>query len=310
MAQLIESAGDYRIVDSPRAGGKYFISGTAEGQLISQTDLAKRLLTSWLCEQRRAGVDTPRVVSNVLELIQSRRPMTALTRMDLALLFLGRETQKLGEPVNFSSGNARRRVRCVAETESQNSDELTALFRLLESRNLAYVTTFPTGDFAALPTASGWEMIEQMQRPQSDYAQAFIAMWFSSQTDDAYAKGIYPAIEQSGYKPFRVDKKEHNNKIDDEIIAEIRRSRFVVADFTSEPDKARGGVYYEAGFAHGLGIPVIWTCNETSLKYLHFDTRQYAHIVWKEPTDLLIQLKNRIGATIGIGPIPKPISSS
>ena len=65
-------------------------------------------------------------------------------------------------------------------------------------------------------------------------------------------------IEDAGYEAVRIDEKEHTNKIDDEIIAEIRRSRFVVADFTQGKDGARGGVYYEAGFAHGLGIEVIF----------------------------------------------------
>ena len=48
----------------------------------------------------------------------------------------------------------------------------------------------------------------------------------------------------------------------DRILAEIRKSKFVVADFTScgeciacdkcEHIGARGGVYFEAGFALGL----------------------------------------------------------
>ena len=42
------------------------------------------------------------------------------------------------------------------------------------------------------------------------------------------------------------------NKIDDEIVAEIRRSKFIIADFSHGSDGARGGVYFEAGFAHGL----------------------------------------------------------
>ncbi len=128
-------------------------------------------------------------------------------------------------------------------------------------------------------------------------------MWFNNVTDDAYVNGFARAVTVTGYKPIRIDKKEHNNKIDDEVIAEIRRSRFLIADFTCEAGKVRGGVYYEAGFAQGLGIPVIWTCKDTSISDLHFDTRQYAHIVWKDPDDLFAQLKNRIGATIGDGPL-------
>jgi nucleoside 2-deoxyribosyltransferase len=90
--------------------------------------------------------------------------------------------------------------------------------------------------------------------------------------------------------------------VDDEIIAEIRRSRFLVADFTCEPEKVRGGVYFEAGFARGLDIPIIWTCKDTSKKDLHFDTRQYPHILWEDSADLYKQLKDRIGALIGDGP--------
>ena len=74
-------------------------------------------------------------------------------------------------------------------------------------------------------------------------------MWFDKTMDNFFFNGIQPAIEHDGTKCIRIDFKEHNNKICDEIIAEIRRSRYLVADFTGN----RGGVYYEAGFAYGLG---------------------------------------------------------
>jgi hypothetical protein len=101
----------------------------------------------------------------------------------------------------------------------------------------------------------------------------------------------------------RIDQQHHHlSKVDDEIIAAIRKSSFLVADFTCEPQKVRGGVYFEAGFAMGLNIPIIWTCKETSMSDLHFDTRQYPHIVWKDSADLYRRLKARIGAVIGEGP--------
>ena len=129
-------------------------------------------------------------------------------------------------------------------------------------------------------------------------------MWFSKDTELVYKNGFRSAISEAGYKPFRIDDKQHNNKIDDEIISEIRRSKFVIADFTCGFSKdgseaiARGGVYYEAGFAQGLGLPVIWTCREDIISHVHFDTRQYNHIVWKDTADLKEKLLNRIRATI------------
>lgn len=95
--------------------------------------------------------------------------------------------------------------------------------------------------------------------------------------DAPYRLGMGAAIESAGYQPIRVDQKEHCNEIDNEIIAEIRRPRFLVADFTcgqvNAEDKrvyvARGGVYYEAGFAQGINMPVIWTCSADCIDYVH-----------------------------------------
>jgi nucleoside 2-deoxyribosyltransferase len=128
-------------------------------------------------------------------------------------------------------------------------------------------------------------------------------MWFDASMNHVYANGIAPSLMDAGYKPIRIDRKDHNNKIDDEIIAEIRRSRFLVADFTQGETGARGGVYYEAGFAHGLNIPVIFTCREDVIANVHFDTRQYNHITWKSPEELRVRLAQRIAATIGDGPL-------
>ena len=86
--------------------------------------------------------------------------------------------------------------------------------------------------------------------------------------------------------------------INDEMIAQIRAASFVVADFTGH----RGGVYFEAGFALGLDLPVIWTCRKDHMKDLHFDIRQYNTIDWEDSEDLATRLQHRIEATVGKGP--------
>jgi hypothetical protein len=160
-------------------------------------------------------------------------------------------------------------------------------------------------------TSKACERLETLFGINGESTQAFVAMWFNDAVRDAYEKGIKEAIEESGYKALRIDQKEHTDKVCDQIIAEIRRSRFIIADFTSgfveDKDKqktliARGGVYYEAGFAQGLGVPVIWTCRKDCMKDIHFDTRQFNHIAWETPTDLKDKLTIRIGAVIGWGP--------
>lgn len=151
-------------------------------------------------------------------------------------------------------------------------------------------------------TPAGHMRLEQLDGMNVGSDQGFIAMWFDSSMDEVAKEGFAAGISDAGYRPLRIDQKEHADKIDDQIIAEIRRSRFVVADFTSEPDKPRGGVYFEAGFARGLGIPVIWTCRQDLIDKVHFDTRQFNHIAWVNFAELRSKLAARISAVIGDGP--------
>lgn len=62
--------------------------------------------------------------------------------------------------------------------------------------------------------------------------------------------------------PHRVDKEPHIDRIDAKIIADIKDSLFLVADVTRQ----KQGVYFEAGFALGLKLPVISSVREDDLK--------------------------------------------
>ena len=135
---------------------------------------------------------------------------------------------------------------------------------------------------------------------------AFVAMWFNEATDSAWLGGIKPAIEQCGYDATRIDAVPHNGPIVDKILAEIRDSRFLVCDLTTD-GADRGGVYFEAGFAMGLGMEVIFTFrDEPDSKGPHFDVAQYNQVRWTTPEELQERLQDRIVATIGRGPHAPP----
>jgi hypothetical protein len=186
-----------------------------------------------------------------------------------------------------------------------NDYEFTLL--LAEANRLGLVT-LPDGitnNVAAvrLTLEKGWPRVRELQTDRRDSWQAFVAMWFADEMSHAYIAGIAPALRACGYNPLRVDSVQHNGKIDDRIVAEIRKSGLLIADFTGH----RGGVYFEAGFGLGLGIPVIWTCREDDIRHAHFDTRQYNHITWKTPEELREKLLARIEATLATRPpVPEP----
>jgi hypothetical protein len=120
----------------------------------------------------------------------------------------------------------------------------------------------PTGPVSFRLTLEGWARARELRSSRAGN-QAFVAMWFHDGMKSAYLDGIKPALEEAGFAPFRIDFAHHNRRIDDEIMAQIRQSRLLVADATG----GRASVYYEAGFADGPGVPVIWCCSNKHQAY-------------------------------------------
>ena len=304
--------GDGRDIDtwySRRTGGMYSITrSVTEDSLRRLTVDQKALLTTWIVDQRRAGVNAPVVTSDVVISISERRPLDLGQKRDrfFRMLLAQRfgfdgslKTSGIVDDQYYSDTGM-----LLAWCELRSEHELGGFMRYLAEAGL--LTQSSTG--TAQLTAAGFDALDAIGRTSLESTQAFVAMWFGAEMQTAYENGFAKAIDRSGYSPLRIDAKEHNNKIDDEIVLEIRRSRFVVADFTcpvwddgdQQRAEARGGVYFEAGLAQGLGIEVIWTVREDRLPFVHFDTRQYAHIVWNSEAELDARLFARIGATIGL----------
>ena len=219
--------------------------------------------------------------------IMKEFPLPPITeRFDRVLLNLSK-THKPGQMIKL--GEHHLGLFCAEDTT-------TALFiveALTERGYLQGGRTLP-GNFKI--TVEGWIRIAELNRGSlgKENRQVFVAMWFDTKMDSAFYNGITPAIKDAGFTLFRVDKAPSNNQITDEIVAGIRRSKFMVADCTGH----RPAVYYEAGLMHGLGRPVIFTCKADELTKASFDTNHYPHITWKTPEELKDKLLHRIQATI------------
>lgn|GEM_PF-276937 len=155
-------------------------------------------------------------------------------------------------------------------------------------------------------TAKGWERFDELTRgPGSPKNPVFVAMWFGGddekrkrEMNDLYTRGIEPAISDAGYKATRVDLEPHSDFIMNKVLGDIRLAPFVVADFTGH----RHGVYFEAGFARGLNIPVIHACKGDEFDGAHFDTKQLPHLLWESAEDLREKLREWIRGWLGEGP--------
>ena len=181
---------------------------------------------------------------------------------------------------------------------AKNNSELFFILKSLKEKGFieALILEGADGNSFVEPyqiTVDGWLEIEKIIK---DYRkkQVFIAMKFKDM--DKVRNSIRQAIIDANFSPLRIDEKEHINEISSEIQYEISQSGPVVADVTGQNQ----GVYFEAGYAMGLNIPVIWTCNEKEKNDIHFDIRQYNTILWEDENDLYERLKKRITAVMGL----------
>ena len=301
---------DGRCLDSPRTGGKYFISGSAVPGLENIDDDIRVRLTDWLIEQRQLGTSFPEINTTIVKQSKQWKDREVDDRADSVLRYLSAKSKILGAPIYFALEHNQyahtihlvTKCELLAHSGCVGESDFDFLLRYLENKGLIERHNLNNPLQSCVLTVEGHSRVSDLEFSRIDSATAFVAMWFDDSLTEAWENGFKPAVTDVGYKPVRIDQKEHLNKIDDEIIAEIRKSRFVIADFTHGEDGARGGVYFEAGFALGLDIPVIFSCRKDVLEKVHFDTRQYNHIVWETADELRKLLTHRIAAVIGEGP--------
>lgn len=192
------------------------------------------------------------------------------------------------------------------------TESLTKLARWIEQRAWIGVT----GPMAASDeriafelTLDGWRELHAREPRGRASTTVFVATWADPTVAGSPVDAICDAAAAAGLRPVVGCKLAGPNRVSEDIEAEIRRSRLVIADFTG----GRAGVYWEAGFARGLGLPVIYTCHdsmvgrfvgdgegeiveETWRSRLHFDTTQFPHIFWSSPAELREKVLARIRA--------------
>jgi len=227
--------------------------------------------------------------ANLEELAAPHRDVSISQKIDEVLRFIARKCKHPGAIGNLDYDLDYPVADCAGGSEFNQyleyleGERLLTIFRDEEDNRTGYA-----------PSIKGWQAIEPTLPIGGEPDRCFVAMWFDDSLDSVYAMGFVKAIEECGFRPYRVKEDPTNKAIVDKILAEIRRARFVVADFTGH----RTSVYYEAGFAHGLGREVIGCCCADYVKDLTFDTRHLGHVVWKNADDLREKLADSIRANI------------
>ena len=89
-------------IDSPRAGGWYSISVEAITLLPQIDDCVKARLTSWLVDQRRLGVECPKIFQETIKMAKQQENLSVHDRADRLLQYIGDKTVEIGHRVTFT----------------------------------------------------------------------------------------------------------------------------------------------------------------------------------------------------------------
>jgi hypothetical protein len=130
-------------------------------------------------------------------------------------------------------------------------------------------------------TLSGWEAYEEAQSGRTSGRYGFIALKFNDPILDPFVLNVVkPACAELGYTLVDMRDVKEAGIIDNLMRARIRDAAFVLADLTHD----NPGAYWEAGFAEGLGKPVIYLCERSkhAKGNTHFDTNHSTTVIWEE----------------------------
>ncbi len=273
-----ESTGGLDTIDCSRCGD-FYIPRAIRDRFSAGAVSTQRAVVSHFIRKLYMADDLQRVfitVDLLQEFLQRKLP-TAAEAMDSTLLWLTDKADgRPGAAVTFKFTDPE----FLATVGLVDRTELKWIIDSLSSQGV--VTYGTSGDVVhTVPTPKGWQHAEELRRAHVASRYAFFARRFENPTlsrvvDDC----IRPAVERTGFELRLATQRA--GLIDATIEDEIRRCRFLIADLSDD----NAGAYWEAGFAEGLGKPVIYLCcakdlkEPTKKKETHFDTNHRHTVRW------------------------------
>lgn len=188
---------------------------------------------------------------------------------------IGNEVSESCEPLREFPGGDRFSAQLVEELVE------LGIVKVANTINTHQSTTFMGVNL----TLKGWEQYESEKRGDFRGNYGFMAMQFGDPALDPFVKDIVkPAVqEELGYDLVDMRDVARAGVIDNIMRTRIRDAAFVIVDLTHD----NSGAYWEAGYAEGLGKPVIYICEKGKFdaKKTHFDTNHCMTVPWSRDDD-------------------------
>ncbi len=219
-------------------------------------------------------------------------PKNASDKMDNLLLYFYKKQRYDGDPIFLRKPqNINIEEETIIYNYFKNKQELFFYIKSLTNKNFIESNYTTSSNTYIKLTHEALNRIVEIENNSVKSNECFIAMAFDDRTK-TYREAIKKALENNKFKAVIIDEEhlDSDKTIPDGILNKIRKAKFCIADFTLH----RNGVYFESGYALGLGKQVIYTCKEDDFKNAHFDIKQLQHVLYNTPDELEKKLTNKI----------------
>jgi len=277
--------------------GDFIITETAIKELAKRSN-KRAVVACWIRRACDRGVKPEIDLARLLEIVVDDVPPVP-DQADETLLYLGDKLTSSGNPNGYVPLNDYRRIAAlVGATPGPNSPAVMYLVQGLAHEGYLMPVNVNQYNQQVALTFKGWRRYAELRRAKVDSKLAFMAMPFGDPQLEKVFELYKEAVAETGFKLGRINDNLPAGVIDDRLRVEIRKARFMICELTD----SNAGAYWEAGFAEGLGRPVIYSCEKSffEAKKTHFDTNHCHTVLWV-PGDLIdaaTRMKASIRATL------------
>jgi len=270
--------------------GKYFIDQVLQTEMDLYNEKQKAILSHIIRRQQNSPSGVYINKQNIGNLVNADFPSLTEQTNNL-IIWLGENSHEYGQDLNLDDN-----LLSTVIGAKSISEYNFILSHLTKKKFIFHTST----DIQL--TYDGWSLYDKIKYSSSSNSrQAFMAMKFGeTELQNIYDNHFKKAVSATGFELVSLSdpEKQKAGIIDSHLQVEIRTSKFLLVDISHE----NLGAYWEAGFASGLGKPVIYTCSQDAWKKKkpHFDVEHHQTVIWdsSNPQEAEQRIKDIIRTTL------------
>ncbi|MEQ1548770.1 MAG: hypothetical protein ABL918_09005 [Chakrabartia sp.] len=266
------------------------------------TRRVRATLSHWLRLNQRKSGDTLKLFSETYqEAVDGKLSLPNPAQVALAIIrYIGDHVQKTGERLESLPPEFPAQIGATSRQFAVNLIDQLAADALVQRKDSSTLDRDDAMDLDL--TLAGWKTFQSEKVGQQTAGYGFLAMMFGDEPLELLAQNhLKPAIRNLGFELVDMRDVAEPGIIDNIMRMRIRDADFIIVDLTHD----NSGAYWEAGYAEGLGKPVLYICEKNKFESSkpHFDVNHCTTVMWTDddPEDFCKRLLATLRRALPVG---------